>query len=849
MTPIGSPPTALLNPSGCTKCNSRQLPNARNLVNTNVVKLFAKIDLEAGHPQHRQFAYYSSGIGTRPKSLHVFNRIERAVSDKFDMAIAWNMEEIVKDAYGWLARTYQEGDQIYLFGKFGFSRGAYQVRVLAGMIHEVGLIRTPTEKQIGTAWDHYRAIRSGNPKPRQIAREFKNTFSLKDVKVHFVGVWDTVSSVGLVRGDILLSTSASATHACHFRHALALDELRVKFMPEYFHEMNSQRDEGNDKISKYIVQKKERTDGDQLPSGVTENSKPATTSEIKEVWFAGSHSDVGGTNRPGKSYQAGNVSLLWMRREAIACGLILKPTDIVWVPDDLDFGTIDSMSRIWRLVEYLPIKHQVSFSGAGDDTRRWHRLHPRRIIPGQKVHASILFANAYKPRATLGEGFDIPVIHAKSTDKELDQEIWDTGMFDDTAAKELVAYLGGQQGVAPIYLNRLLFMLRFKEGRECVRRVPGWRETFESLIENRGGLVRLVTIVAYYEAAFDEESNTSAITSQIQLPQEVLDDAKATFRGILSARKHRDCPRVVALLRPLTRHQVLRRQILTPDVLQIFMELLDQIISQPGGTFAQAMDGLDCLLNCDLHHLTASLRVVVTLSRIQEALKPRLRELAGEREDLVGMLAAEALVALYNTNDEEHLNVGLRNPNFRANIAGTLVRLNPNNSRTTTTTTTNSNARSGYEILRHLFSLDAESLSEPQKNLIGELKAVIETGKALERTAATMTILKLCENMAPLVKLRISDVATTTIHNYLREIDLLDAFVSQLQRKDSALLAAYALVTCLKHHNDMKMSLKDSEDLPKHIIGMLRLDCFNNAAGQVEGFQIFRDFMRHGNEL
>ena len=149
---------------------------------------------------------------------------------------------------------------------------------------------------------------------------------------------------------------------------------------------------------------------------------------------------------------------------------------------------------------------------------RWHRLHPRRIIRGQKVHASILFANAYKPRATLGEGFGIPVIQAKSADTELDQEIWDTGMFDDTAAQELVTYLGGQQGVAPIYLDRLLFMLRFsefpslialicyftssppEEGRECVRKVSGWRETFESLIENRSGLVRLVTIVAYYEA-------------------------------------------------------------------------------------------------------------------------------------------------------------------------------------------------------------------------------------------------------------------------------------------------------------------------------------------------------------
>ncbi|KAF8134272.1 hypothetical protein EV363DRAFT_1396697 [Boletus edulis] len=290
----------------CTQCSPRQKEKARNLVvcidgtsnqfghnNTNVVKLFAKIDLEStSSEQPEQHAYYSSGIGTRPKSLHVIDRMERAFSDKFDMAVAWNMEEIVKDAYGWLARTYQEGDQIYLFG---FSRGAYQVRVLAGMIHEVGLIRTPTEKQIGTAYDHYEAIRSGKPKTRQIAREFKNTFSWKDLRVHFVGVWDTVSSVGLVRGDVFLSTSSSASHACHFRHALALDELRVKFVPEYFHEMNSQSDDGT---SKYVVTSPDDEHAASSPSErrastlYTNISEGKKTSDIKEVWFAGSHSDV-----------------------------------------------------------------------------------------------------------------------------------------------------------------------------------------------------------------------------------------------------------------------------------------------------------------------------------------------------------------------------------------------------------------------------------------------------------------------------------------------------------------------------------------------------------------------------
>ena len=82
------------------------------------------------------------------------------------------------------------------------------------------------------------------------------------------------------------------------------------------------------------------------------------------------------------------------------------------------------------------------------------------------------------------------------------------------------------------------------------------------------------------------------------LPQETFDYAKQSLSNILKAHKHRDGPRVVALLRPLTQHPILREQILTPDVLEILVELLDAIIKQPKGNFGQAMDGLNCLLQC-----------------------------------------------------------------------------------------------------------------------------------------------------------------------------------------------------------------------------------------------------------
>ncbi|KAF8134271.1 hypothetical protein EV363DRAFT_885599 [Boletus edulis] len=340
-----------------------------------------------------------------------------------------------------------------------------------------------------------------------------------------------------------------------------------------------------------------------------------------------------------------------MRREAVANGLVLKPTDIVWVPDDLDFGTTNSMTRIWRAIEYMPIKHQVSFSGAGEDARRLHKLQPRRIIPGQKVHVSVLYANAYKPKATLGEGFDIPIIQSGVEDAGLDKKIWEMGLFDDTAAQELVTYLGSRQGVAPIYLDRLLFMLRFKEGKQCVRNVPDWRDNFIELIKNQNcaPLVRLVTIVAYYETSCDHEAQSKTCAPLLnELPQDIFDHAKESMSAILATHKHQDGPRVVALLRPLTKHPILRERILTQDVLETLVQLLDTIVEKSKGSFGQAMDGLNCLLQCedtrltlveklganppdsdqsrlsqilevdDSHLLIAALRMVLTLARIPE---------------------------------------------------------------------------------------------------------------------------------------------------------------------------------------------------------------------------------------
>ena len=70
------------------------------------------------------------------------------------------------------------------------------------------------------------------------------------------------------------------------------------------------------------------------------------------------------------AFHAGNISLLWMRRQAAAQGLVFRSEEIVWCPDDVDFGREDTMNPWWKTLEFLPIRHQVSFGGTGKHARR-----------------------------------------------------------------------------------------------------------------------------------------------------------------------------------------------------------------------------------------------------------------------------------------------------------------------------------------------------------------------------------------------------------------------------------------------------------------------------------------------
>ncbi|KAJ7455894.1 hypothetical protein FB451DRAFT_640172 [Mycena latifolia] len=325
--------------------------NQFGLHNTNVVELHSRVLVDS---DAEQLTYYNCGIGTYvPNRRKTFKYWRQRFDNVVDLAIAWNFESIVQKAYRWLSDVYRPGDKIFLLG---FSRGAYQARTLGGMIEKVGLVNAGNQELIPYAYEIYserhKEILTGEAEA--MASTFKKTFS-RTVKIHFIGAWDTVSSVGVAR-EKPLPLTGSADHVCIFRHALALDECRVKFLPEYV--------DGGSSIHS--------------PEGQSRPERSATmprtahsTRDVKEVWFAGTHSDIGGGLKDNLNLNLSSVPLLWMENEATSAGLRLRSRETGggWNWQVLrDDKPHDSMSPGWSLVEKLPIT-RLSYKNADELTR------------------------------------------------------------------------------------------------------------------------------------------------------------------------------------------------------------------------------------------------------------------------------------------------------------------------------------------------------------------------------------------------------------------------------------------------------------------------------------------------
>ncbi|KAF4615638.1 hypothetical protein D9613_012546 [Agrocybe pediades] len=351
--------------------------NKFGAMNTNVIEHHSLLIKD-----ERQIPYYNSGIGTYARPSWTSPKfIGMVLHHKIDLAIAWDFDKTVKDAYRWISENYESGDLIFMFG---FSRGAFQVRVLSAMIEKVGLLHRGNELQIPFAYELYSDPATDELEPigpqesfRErvtIAERFKRTFSRKGVKVHFVGVWDTVSSIGTVRwAKMLPGTIDGMKHVCFFRHALALDERRVKFLPEY-------------------------ANGGKGPNQeATSGSIPHT----KEVWFAGTHSDIGGGNAINTTLDRTRPPLRWMVYEAGPLGLRTSPFERD-LKDNEKVSVKESLTWVWWPFEYFPFR-RLTYTRKGNGKGTTHSLHRgkvRKIQPGQKIHVSVVSSGNYSPKAS-----------------------------------------------------------------------------------------------------------------------------------------------------------------------------------------------------------------------------------------------------------------------------------------------------------------------------------------------------------------------------------------------------------------------------------------------------------------
>ena len=275
---------------------------------TNVYRMYHAVDIHQPKRERQQITFYDNGIGTST------NKYIRGLTGAVGLGFGRN----IRDLYEYLALNYDDKDIVYLFG---FSRGAATVRAFGGMLQECGLVNRDHDKcktndkfdydklvdLINDAFEHYKD-KKGN--------EFKsNEYVIKEVRIKFMGIWDTVSALGFsyyqrsdsLRIDDFLERPIAVwflrfcdrvfDFRCfiphnfynyipnkivdHVYHAIAIDDERKSFLPRVWDE--------------------EGLDG-----------------KITQVWFAGMHSDVGGSyNQTGLAYE----TMVWMMERAEHHGL------------------------------------------------------------------------------------------------------------------------------------------------------------------------------------------------------------------------------------------------------------------------------------------------------------------------------------------------------------------------------------------------------------------------------------------------------------------------------------------------------------------------------------------------
>jgi uncharacterized protein (DUF2235 family) len=281
---------------------------------TNVYRLFKSLLVSA-----QQMPFYDDGVGAN------LNPISKFVGGAFGIGLF----QKIKEAYTKISQVYEADDKVYIFG---FSRGAYTARSLAGMIAVCGLpTKNFTDDLVNTA---FQAYRDKNNRAK-LLESLKNC-DMYQAKITMVGVWDTVGALGIpsifggvdpaLYGFLDTSLHPDVLNACH---ALSIDEKRLEFPPTLW------------------------------------PSQPAPGQTIEQVWFCGVHSDVGGGEPiDGADTTAlSDIPLAWMMNRASALGLEFAADAVSSYPFPLDPKyALDKIHTSWTPLWGFPRNRSIDKS-------------------------------------------------------------------------------------------------------------------------------------------------------------------------------------------------------------------------------------------------------------------------------------------------------------------------------------------------------------------------------------------------------------------------------------------------------------------------------------------------------
>ena len=295
---------------------------------TNVVKMANALSPKSIDGT-AQLLYYDTGIGSEG------NLIMRS----FDGATGTGISDNILQAYRFIIQNYEQGDELFLFG---FSRGAFTVRSLSGLIRNSGILKIENLDQVPRAYSIYRS-RKLDLQPRAIeATLFRKTFAVEETTIiKFIGVWDTVGALGnpLFLNGILSKRNQFhdpeiSSKTSHAFQALAIDEKRKNFEATLWHQKEDYKNQ-----------------------------------VLEQMWFPGVHSDVGG-GYPETETGLSDIALNWMLEKAKGC--LLNFDSIAMNPDPLA-GMHESYRSYYKLQPKLfrPIGQVIPNKGNTNES-----LHP-----------------------------------------------------------------------------------------------------------------------------------------------------------------------------------------------------------------------------------------------------------------------------------------------------------------------------------------------------------------------------------------------------------------------------------------------------------------------------------------